>query len=324
MRLNFLNRVKFLMIASVLSISLGGFAQSLNEAGELFNAGAQHAKAKKYAEAIQSFESCVTMCEAVGIEADELKGNASKQLPNMYYKKAIAFYKKKDYKTAIDGLNETVKVANKYNDAKLATKSEKIIPKLYNALGNGALKEKNLEEAVANFDKALELKANYPDPYFGKGLVAKEKNDKAMVKEYMNKAIELDSKSKKQKIVAKAKKVTQKYLINSGAKAIQGQKYTAAIALINESFEYGDQNADAYYYLAVANNGKKAYDEAITQANRAMEIATEGAKSKINFEIGKAYQGKEDMPNACAAYKLVVDGPMVKDAKAAMAALKCN
>ena len=76
--------------------------------------------------------------------------------------------------------------------------------------------------------------------------------------------------------------------------------------------------------LALAYNKQKKYADAISAANTGINLEA-GDKSNLQFELGKAYEGKGDAANACTAYKAVVSGPNIKAAAFQVKeVLKCN
>jgi hypothetical protein len=76
--------------------------------------------------------------------------------------------------------------------------------------------------------------------------------------------------------------------------------------------------------MAIAYNGESKWDDAITAANKALELET-ADKSDIHFELGKSYEGKGDGAAACQSYKSVTGGANVSAAKYQIEqVLKCN
>ena len=91
--------------------------------------------------------------------------------------------------------------------------------------------------------------------------------------------------------------------------------------------EYGEGDANTYYYYALAYNKIKDWDKAIISANKALEIEKDekDAKAKIYFELGTAYYGKGDTSEACKAYKDAAYGDYVAQANYQLKeVLKCQ
>jgi tetratricopeptide (TPR) repeat protein len=321
MRFDLMRKLRTLLTAVALMLAVGVVGQTVNEAGEIYNEAVQNIKAKKYDAAITSLEDCIETCELVGMDADDLKAQAEKQLPNMYFKSAASLYKKKKYSDAIEMFKKTITVSEKYNNPDLAKKSKKYIPALYNGLAGAEIKAGNVDKANEYITSALEYNPKFAKAFLSKAQLAKTQGDNEALKASVAKVAEFD---KKGKTKAKANKLAQSYFITTGAKQIQASNPAKAISLIKESFAYGDQNPDAYYYLAVAYNANKDYTNALDNANKAIQFETESKRSKIYYEIANAYLGMENKEKACENYKLVTSGANAAAAKKQLETLKCN
>ncbi len=320
-RLDLMRKLKTLLTTVAIMLTVGVIGQTVNEAGEIYNQAVQNIKAKDYSSAIKSLEECIDMCDIIGGEADDLKMQAEKQLPNMYYKTAAGLYKKKKYAEAIEKFKQTITISEKYDNPTYVKKSKKFIPALYNGLAGAKIKAKEYDEANKYIASALEYNPKFAKAYLSKAIIAKELGDSEALKENVAQVVAND---KKGKTKAKANKLAKKYFITIGAKDIQASKYASAITKINESFAYGDQDASAYYYLSVAYNGTKNYAKAIENANKALKIEKASKKAKIYYEIANAYLGMDNKPKACENYKLVTSGSMVSAAKEQLKVLKCK
>ena len=80
---------KSLMIIGLVVLSLGMFAQTVEEAGAKYNEGNEQMKAKNYSGAVTTFEAALKLADGAGPDADELKGNIEAQLENAYYRNGI-------------------------------------------------------------------------------------------------------------------------------------------------------------------------------------------------------------------------------------------
>jgi tetratricopeptide (TPR) repeat protein len=161
--------------------------------------------------------------------------------------------------------------------------------------------------------------------FYGKGLVYKEKGDFDQMMVNMDEAIKYGAENPKAaKTVAKAKKTASKALVNEAAREIQKEHGKEAVEYINSSFKYAKGDATTYYYLTIANNKSKQYNDAVSAANKALELE-QGDKSNIYFELGQALAGKGDTGGACNAYKKVTGGDNAEAAKYQMEQiLKCS
>lgn len=321
--MKFIKNLNLIFTLSILSFSLISFSQTLNEAGEAFNNAISLSETDKE-KAIEAYNTCIEICNSIGEEGEELKEKAEKQLPGLYYKSAKELYKQKKMEEAIKAFEKTIEIAKKYNDVKTEKSAYNIIPQLYNSIGSSYYKEKDYDKALLNFNKALEMKPDYAKAYFGKGLVFKKKGELDKMKEAMDKAIELDEITESKKIANKAKTVSGKAFVNSGAKALQKGSTENAIKLLLISLDYNNKNANAYYYLTSAYNKQSRWVDAISSANKALELEQKN-KANIYFELGKAQEGNGNKEAACSAYKKVNSGPNHEAAKHQIThVLKCN
>jgi tetratricopeptide (TPR) repeat protein len=116
------------------------------------------------------------------------------------------------------------------------------------------------------------------------------------------------------KTIGNAKDAAASAFQKAGAVALQASKYSAAVESLTGSLEYNNTEPRTYFYLAIANNGLSKWDDAITAANKALELQTED-KSDIYFEMGNASEKKGDAIAACDFYKKVTAGNNVPAAK---------
>lgn len=301
------------------------YGQDINEAGAKFNEGLELDKAKNYAGAITAWEEAVSMCERIGFDADELKATVQKKLGYTYFKEGITLYKKKKFDGAISNLKNAERVAKLVDDTKTAKQAATYIPKIYSTKGLGLLIKKNYEAALSVFDEALEYNPKCVDAFYGKGMVYKEMGEIQKATEDFDKAIEYGTgKSSAAKKVASSKEAAQLMLEAKAAEELQIEHNTEALALLKEVMKYTQSSPNTYYLMTLANNKLKKWDATIEAGKKALTLDGVNAAA-VNFELGKAYEGKGDSANACAAYKKVTSGPNVDAAKFQIKeVLKCN
>lgn len=315
---------KSFALVILIFISAFVFAQSAEEAGAKYNEGNEAIKAKQYGTAVTAYEAALKIAKAAP-DAGDLTDNIEKQLINAYYKNGIASYKKKKFDASVSNLEKSMAMS-KVSDPAMFSKTSTVLAKVRSAWGNTLINDGKLDQAFSEYEMALEVDPNCVIAYYGKGLVFKEKDDMANMMKNMDKAIEIGSANPKEaKTVAKVKAKAASTLVNEGAKEIQKERGKQAIVYINDSFKYEPGTTDAYYYLAIAYNKTKQFGDAVNAANKAIELKTEGDKSDIYFEMGRALEGQGDASGACAAFKKVIDGPNVEAAKYKMTqSLNCG
>jgi tetratricopeptide (TPR) repeat protein len=317
-----LKTILFLLFAGFISIT---FAQDLNEAGTAFNDGNEAIKNKKYADAVSYYENSLDMCQMIGADAAELQSKVETQLTKAYYYNAQILYKKKKFDASIAEFNKAIEAAGVSNDEKTKKKSEGFIPKVYSSKGLSLIKEKKYDDAIAVFNMALDNKDECVNAYYGLGLAYKEKDDIDQAVASFDAAIENGATNpKSSKTVGKVKVAAQKMLEATAAKELQIEHTKEAVGYLNKANEYSGGSFNAYYLLALANNKLKDYDAAVAAATSGLSLGG-GDASNMNFELGKAYEGKGSSSEACAAYKKVTSGPNLKAAQFQIKeVLKCN
>lgn len=310
MKFNFAKKLKSLVFVILLGGAVVSYGQTINEAGEALNQGAELSKTDPKA-AIASFQQCIDVASQLGEEGAELQGKAESMIVKMHYRVAMSELKAKKYDEAIVSLQSTVEVADKYNDAEIKAKATKYIPEAYSKKGSTLSRAKKYDEAIAAYNKAIELNGKKGKYYFGRGVVYKKMKNLDAMKTDLDKAIELSKEG--DKVSKKCKSTLHKTYMNAGAKSIQKQKFADAAQLLSVATQYG-ASANAYYYQAVANNGIKKFDVAIEAANKALELEKED-KMRVYFQLGTSYAGLGDNGNACVNFKKVTAGPYVEQAK---------
>ncbi|MBT3173576.1 MAG: tetratricopeptide repeat protein [Lentimicrobiaceae bacterium] len=317
---------KSLLFLGVALISLNVDAQTVSDAGAMYNEGNGYYKEKDYADAIIAYEEAMEIANMVGGDADELKERIQTNLLKAYYGNATAFYKKGKFDEAIAGYEKSYAYAEKVGDSKKMTSSKNNIAKVRTSKGTSYLKNNKADDALAEFNMALEIYPTYYKTYYGMMLAYKSKGDLTKMVANADKVLEYGGNNPKAaKTVAKTKSTVSKSLVNAGAKEIQKENATKAVDYINASFTYASGSANAYYYLTLAYSIENNWNKAISSAEKAINIDPTKDKSDVYFALGQAYEGNGDSSNACSAYKSVTNGPNVDAAKYQIAqVLKCG
>lgn len=316
---------KMMILMAVVFFGANVFAQSMDEAGEKYNEGNEKYSVKDYAGAIISFEEALNICNTVGADADGLKGNIQKQLNNSYYKNGLSLYKKRKYDDAIANMQKSLALSEELGDESKKVKNINYIAKIHSTKGLTLIKEKKLDEALAEYDAAQKVKPGCVNASYGKALVYKEKGDMDLMMQNADEAIKNGAGNEKAaKYVGKTKSLAAKTLLNEGTTELSKEHGAKAAEYLEASMKYQAGSADTYYYLAIAYNKTKAYSKAIEAANKAIELK-EGDKSDIYFEIGQAHEGNGNTAGACDAYKKVTGGNNIETAKYQITTvLKCS
>jgi tetratricopeptide (TPR) repeat protein len=160
------------------------------------------------------------------------------------------------------------------------------------------------EQAIAEFDKAIELDPNYTAAYANRGNVYSQigQHDKAIAD--CNKAIELDPDD------------AEVYGNRAAVYSHMGE-HDKAIADYNKAIELDPNYAQAYYNRGIAYSSLGEYDKAIADYTKAIELNPNYAKAYYNRGLAYKAQGRE--AEAMADFQMVVtfvDAPeLVKQAQ---------
>jgi len=304
-------------IAILLFVSALINAQTLADVINAFNAGAEEVNTGNFEAAIIKFEECIQLAGQLESEGDEMKVKAQEQIPAIHYRIAIDKYKAKDIDGAIAWFEKTVIACEQYGNDDIKTKSLNYIPQLYYANGNTHVKNEAYEEALSNFDKAIEYLPDYAKAYYGKGLVYRKLGQEENMFATLEKAIETGNSSGDDKTAATAVKSARDYLVIAGMKSLKDEDYESAIRLFNASMKYDNQYAEPYYYLSAIYNKQMEYAKAAENAEKAItyEDSEPERKARIYFELGNAYVGMVEYEKACEAFKNALYEPYTNNVK---------
>jgi tetratricopeptide (TPR) repeat protein len=314
--------IRIIAILMTVSLAINISAQTLDEAGAAFNQGIQFSKDLKYAEAVKSYEQTISICKQLGDTAMDLQLKAEQQMPGTYFNLAKSLFDAKNYTEAIPDFEKSAQFADQMGETKTADASRTYLAGIYTSLGNADLKNEAFDQAIEKYNKSLFYKPVYYKAYYGLGLVYKKQENLPLMKESLDKVIAMAGSDTT--YINKAKDAAASAYQKAGAVALQASKYNPAVENLTASLEYNSTEPRTFYYLAIAYNGLSKWDDAITAANKALELQT-GDKSDIYFELGNANEKKGDATTACDFYKKVTAGNNVPAAKYQMeTVLKCK
>ena len=314
-----------IIVSAFILVPFTGISQTNNDAISAYNEGAQLIKSDPSG-AIEAFNKCIKLCDAVGAEAEETRVLAETQLPGLYYKIAMESYKQKKIEEAIERFIETEELAKKYNNSSIQEKANKIVPQLYMVLGNSLMKQ-NPQEALENLNKAVELNPNLAKAYLSIGLIYKGLGDEANMKASLSKTMEVGFSSNDIKTANTAEQVLRTYYFNKAIISLQAGNMAEAEAGFKSAIEYGSENPTVYFQLGKIYNSSKQYELAIKTLKRAEEFEKGGdvEKAGIFYEMGNAYIGLGNNIEACNTYKKALFGDYAEGAKYQIEeVLKCD
>jgi len=296
------------VVVALFGFTVVGSAQTLQEVIESYNKGASLQASGDLSGAIAELERCVELAKKVGEEAEEQLIVLEANLPGMYLQNAKNILNAKNFPAALLALEATVAAAEKYNNAGIKAEAEKNIPQIYLAMGMADYQDKKYNEAIANFDKVVALDPNQARAYFIRGACYQQLNDTPKMEESYKLAIEKGPVGGDAASAQSAKTQLSRFYFNTGVTAQKTQKWDDAIAAFTKTVEVDNQNADAFYALASCYNSKKSWDNAISNAEKALELKSGGDPKdleRIYYQLGTSYMEKKDNGKACEYYKKV-------------------
>ncbi len=309
------------------------YSQTLTDVINEFNAGVESLNGQSYETALTQFNNCLALCDLVGDEATDMKGQAQQQVVGAHYRQATTLMKRKQYDQAIPFLENTVKFSEEYTkNEEMAVKASKYLPSLYLRQGNILLKQEDLDEAMLTFDKVLKTQPNMYKANQGKGLVYQKLDEvDNMLSEF---AIAKEKAVAKgdEKFVADVNGAINGYfkpLIDEEIMMFDPEEadYTYLIDICEQAIEANEKNAFAYYNLISIKNKEVEYDAAVEYALKALAYEDEfnpNLLSGIYFELGKAYQNSIMYEEACEAYNKVTEEPFFTKAENKMMTANCQ
>jgi tetratricopeptide (TPR) repeat protein len=317
-----MNTMRMMLAFGMMFLLTTVFSQDLNQAGESFNKGIAAQQGENWPAAVAAYEEAISTCSKLGDEGIDLSLKAERQLAQSYFGYGKSLFGEKKYPEALEKFSKAADYATKAADDKTLDASNTYRAGINYALGNNLLKNEDFPGAIEKYNEALLIKPDYYKSYYGLGLVYKKQEDLAKMKENLDKAISMAGTD--EKTITNAREAAAMAFRNAGAKSLQAGKHGEAIEQLSNSLVYAVDDPKVYYYMAIAYNGESKWDDAITAANKALELET-ADKSDIHFELGKSYKGKGDGAAACQSYKSVTGGANVSAAKYQIEqVLKCN
>lgn len=314
-----------LVVGLGLLIPFAGFGQTKKDAVDAYNSAATTYKQDPKA-AIDNLLKAIEISDQLGEDATEIKVNSESLIPKAYFELAMALYKQKDLQGTLDNLEKAEETAVKYNDASVKTRVEKTIPKLYNVMGNNKFKEEKYDEAIANYNKALNFNPDFVDPILGITLSYEKLGNEAKMLEYIDKTIEVAKKSNDAATVSSTTTKAKNYFLKQADDAQKDKKYEDAIVSLNNVLKYDGNDSEVYRLLTINYNRVEKWNDGIASALKAIDLKTGTAdeKAELYFLLATAYQKINDNAKACEAYKNASFGTFKPNADYQIQQLKCQ
>lgn len=302
-------------------------AQSYEDVVTAFNEATELARGGKNQQAITSFERIITMADRVGGEAADIKTRAQNQIPQLYFVIARDLYQAQKFVEATAAFEKAAEQATKYGNTRIAQQSRGVIPQLHLMEGNRQFRGENYAAAMASYDKAIAIRPNYAAAYYQKGLIYRQQENLDEALNFFDRAIQIGGASNEGEIVSNATNAARNFLLLTGVNRMEARQYNQSTELLRQALQYDEQNADVHYRLAEVYNKRAMSTEAITHANRALELerGSRTDKAKIYFELAVAQSNAGNYAAACENYAQAAIGSFRAAAEHAMEhELKCG
>jgi tetratricopeptide (TPR) repeat protein len=305
---------KLLVMMGLLGFASATSAQTLEEVVEARNKGSELMSSKNFDGAIAELEKCIELSKKVGDDANEHREVAEMALPALYLQKANEILSTRDYEATLKALNETIAVAEKYQNTDVKEKAEKPLANVYYAIGATALQKNDFATAINNLDEATKHDSNNAKAYFLKGQAYQKQQNEASMSENYKLAMEKGDAGNDKNTVKNAKNALTAYFYNKGITAFQAKKYDDAISLLSQSLEADESFANAYLPLISCYESKKDWNQIIKNSEEALKL--DGIdKDALNYKVGTAYKEIKDNGKACEAFKQIKSGAYLANAK---------
>lgn len=319
-------RVFIALIFLTLTVNSYGQAQ-MSDVGEAFNSGVTMMKLNNFDGAAASFEKTVALADEVGAEADEIRDQAIKQIPKMYWESAKVLAGKKDYEGSLARLDACIKASETVGDNAQASRASSTALSILNAQGSAALGEMDYTAALGYFESAVKREPRYAKAYLGIVLVYDEMKEYGKMEEAATTGLEMARSTRDTKTSGDIEKKLRGTFFNNAQEDMLNKNYNSAIENLNKTIKYGNANSTTYYQLGLAQSATDNFSDAINSYSDALEyeMGTDQDKAKIYFEMGRCYEALSDVANACESYKKASFGDFAEAAKYQIeTVLKCG
>jgi tetratricopeptide (TPR) repeat protein len=320
---------KYTAAIVVMLLTISASAQvTMKEVADAFNLGVQFASTNPEV-AIKSFEQAIKYADEVeDEEAKSLKANAMSQIPKLYFDWARSLVQKGDLTGGLAQLKNCIAASEKYNTPIYAQNARPTVAAIYLALGNTAMKEKKFEEAITNYDSAIEYDERNVKAFLGKVLVYNEREmEEEMVEAAMG-GMNSNPRPADIKTVEDIRKVVTAFYFNSAQKSMQEKQYAETETNLQNAIRFGmDNNPVVYYQLGLARMSMNKWEEAVEALVEAADLDEGSAadKAKYYFNLGKSYESLGNNSKACESYKKALHGEFAEAAKYQIeTVLKCG
>ena len=168
-------------------------------------------------------------------------------------------------------------------------------------LGNSQRTAKAYDEALALYNKGIQMNPAYSSNYIGKARVEAENGSKTdAIASYM-KAAEVATASGKDSKVEEAHKRAKSLI--TGA---YNDKNNEEVVALGKAFLAGNNNSDVNYYVGKSLMNQENHADAVSYFDKAL-VGTPSKKDRIIYAKAQSLEKQGKNAEAVAAYKLITD-----------------
>lgn len=278
------------------------FAQTVETATELYNAGATELNAGNMAAALSNFEKALAEAEIIGMDADEVATNCKNVIPTLYLHLGKEYGVAKELDKAVETLKTAIEKATAFGDEGTATEATSLIPQLYVQDGNEKLNAKDFAGAVASYEKAIEIDANNAMAWLRLGMASSRTADDEKTVSAFQKAAELGQK-------ANADKQLASFYLAKANKARQAKNYQSAMEFASQANAV-QENATAYKIYAISAVSAKKYAEAVDGLEKYLAMSPNANDAnQMKYYAATSYEALGQKDKACGYYKAILTDP---------------
>lgn len=314
---NFIDMKKVLLIiAATLATAVAVSAQDMAQATETYNNGAMALQAGDNAGALENFKSALTMAEACGEEGAEMVGNCKEYIPKIMFAIAKDSIKEGNYDKGLSEIDAAVAQAKEYGANDVVEDAEALVPQVLMNKANDLLKAKDLDGAIATYNRLLELNPANGTAQLRLGMAYAQKGDAANAEAaYLAAAANGQEK-------AAYKQLSTMYL-KDAQKALKAQKYAEAYDAAMKSNGYVE-SGNALYFAGMAAQKLGQDANAIAAFEKFLVVAPNDKKANdIKCTLAVSYQKAGNKAKAIEYYQSILSDPKYTEtAKAQIAALQ--
>ena len=183
------------------------------------------------------------------------------------------------YAAAYQQFREAASAAEQAGDNNVSQRATSFATQLAYRAGLVATRTENYQQALDHFQAGIDVDPNYAKNYLGRGKAYQDMNQVDQAIEAFAQAVEVGNESgdaQTAQTAADAIRSQYHYLASSRLGASSGAPSSAdaqqALDYLSALQEYVDPTADTYYYMAVAHEALGQHDQAISEAEQAIEL----------------------------------------------------